>query len=239
MKIVEVESKNIVKTFVFILFIIIFTMLVMFLMNEYELVPKEYYKASDFDIKTIYGPVDFDKDNIDDYTDFVLGARKDAENNPKYISKYYDTSYPPDNEGVCTDTIWRAFKNAGYSLRDMVDNDILLYPKDYPDIKNRDINIDFRRVINLKIFFAKYSQILTENPKEIAEWQPGDIVVFEDKHIGIISDRRNSEGITFVIHNGGQKNREEDYLTKSDITGHYRFDASKIPESVLREWTEK
>lgn len=234
----ENESKNLVRTFIFIVFIIIFTIIVLTLMNKYELVPKEYYKASDFDIKTIYGKTDYDKDNIDDYTDFVLGARKDAENNPKYVSKYYDTSYPPDNEGVCTDTIWRAFKNAGYSLRDMVDNDIALYPEDYPNIKNRDINIDFRRVVNLDIFFSKYSQSLTLDPKEIAEWQPGDIVVFEDKHIGIISDRRNSEGITFVIHNGGQKNREEDYLTKSEITGHYRFDASKIPEEVLKKWSE-
>lgn len=235
----ENESKNTVKIFGFILFIIIFTIIVLTLMNKYQLVPKEYYKASDFKIKTIYGTVDFDDDNIDDYTDFVLGARKDAENNPKYISKYYDTSYPPANEGVCTDTIWRAFKNAGYSLRDMVDFDISLYPEDYPEIKNRDINIDFRRVMNLKIFFSKYSQSLTLNPKKIKEWQPGDIVVFEDDHIGIISDRRNSEGITYVIHNGGQKNREEDYLTKSEITGHYRFDASKIPESVLKSWEKE
>lgn len=234
----ESESKNLLRTFIFIVFIIIFTIIVLALMNKYELVPKEYYKASDFNIKTIYGKTDYDKDNIDDYTDFVLGARKDAENNPKYVSKYYDTSYPPDNEGVCTDTIWRAFKNAGYSLRDMVDNDIALYPEDYPNVKNRDINIDFRRVVNLDIFFSKYSQSLTLDPKEIAEWQPGDIVVFEDNHIGIISDRRNSEGITFVIHNGGQKNREEDYLTKSEITGHYRFDASQIPKEVLKKWSE-
>ena len=235
---VESENKNIVKTFGFISFIIIFTIIVMLLMNKYQLVPKDYYKASDFKIKTIYGSVDYDKDNIDDYTDFVLGARKDAENNPKYVSKYYDTSYPPDNEGVCTDTIWRAFKNAGYSLRVMIDNDISLYPEDYPNIKEKDINIDFRRVNNLNIFFSKYAQSLTLNPKKIESWQPGDIVIFEDDHIGIISDRRNSEGVTFVIHNGGQKNREEDYLTKSTITAHYRFDASKIPENVLKKWSE-
>ena len=71
-------------------------------------------------------------------------------------------------------------------------------------------------------------------PKKIKEWQPGDIVVFGDDHIGIISDRRNSEGITYVIHNGGQKNREEDYLTKSEITGHYRFDSSKIPSGIIK-----
>lgn len=29
--------------------------------------------------------------------------------------------YPPDNIGVCIDVVWRAFANAGYSLKDMVD----------------------------------------------------------------------------------------------------------------------
>lgn len=220
------------------MFIVIFTIIVLTIMNKNNLVPKEYYKASDFKVKTIYGTVDYDNDKIDDYTDFVLGARIDAENNPKYVSKYYDNSYPPDNEGTCTDTIWRAFKNAGYSLRDMVNQDILNYPNDYPNIKKPDINIDFRRVINLNIFFSKYAISLTLNPNEIENWQPGDIVVFENNHIGIISDRRNENGITYVIHNGGQKNREEDYLTKSEITAHYRFDASKINSEVLKKWTE-
>ncbi len=234
----EKEKKKVLNSFFIIMFIIIFTIIVLTIMNKNNLVPKEYYKASDFKVKTIYGTVDFDNDKIDDYTDFVLGARIDAENNPKYVSKYYDNSYPPDNEGTCTDTIWRAFKNAGYSLRDMVNQDILNYPDDYPNIKNPDINIDFRRVINLNIFFSKYAISLTLEPSDIENWQPGDIVIFENNHIGIISDRRNEKGITYVIHNGGQKNREEDYLTKSEITAHYRFDASKIDSEVLKKWTE-
>ena len=78
--------------------------------------------------------------------------------------------------------------------------------------------------------------VITTNTQKIAEWQPGDIVIFEDKHIGIISDRRNKNGIPYVIHNGGQENREEDYLTKKEITGHYRFDASKIDETILKKW---
>jgi len=70
-----------------------------------------------------------------------------------------------------------------------------------------------------------------------AEWQPGDIVIFEDdKHIGIISDKRNKDGQPYVIHNGGQPNREEDYLSKSSVTGHYRFDASKVDEGTLIKW---
>ena len=98
-------------------------------------------------------------------------------------------------------------------------------------------NIDFRRVRNLRIFFEEYAISLTLDINEIAEWQPGDIVIFEnDKHIGIISDKRNKDGQPYVIHNGGQPNREEDYLSKSAVTGHYRFDASKIDEGILVKW---
>ena len=121
----------------------------------------------------------------------------------------------------------------------MIDQDIENYPEDYPNIKEKDINIDFRRVVNQKIFFEKYATKLTLNYKNIKEWQPGDIVVFEDKHIGIISDHRNKTGIPYVIHNNGQEEREEDYLSKSKITGHYRFDATKIDEEILKPWPTK
>ena len=228
--------KKVGKTFLFIILIAIFTIAVLYLMNYYNLIPKEYYKASDFGIKTIYSKYDYDKDNIDDYSDFVLGARKDANNHPKYISKYYENSYPPDDEGVCTDTIWRAFKNAGYSLRDMLDNDIKNNPLDYPKVSIRDKNIDFRRVSNLKIFFNKYAISLTLDYNDTSMWQPGDIVIFENKHIGIISDRRNSEGISYVIHNYGQPIREEDFLSKMEISDHYRFDATLISKEILVEW---
>lgn len=228
-------KKNIVVSFVVIVLIAIFTIFVLAVMNNH-FIPKEYYKASDFDIKTIYSESDYDDDNIDDYSELLVGARKDAKKKPTYISKYYADSYPPSNEGVCTDVIWRAFKQAGYSLRDMIDNDIMNHPEDYPHIKNRDKNIDFRRVNNQKIFFNKYAISLTIDYKKIGKWQPGDIVVFEDKHIGIISDKRNKNGIPYVIHNGGQINREEDYLTRSKITGHYRFDATKIDSTILKPW---
>ncbi len=234
----EKEKRNIIRTYLIIIIIAVFTVITLEVMSYYNLTPKEYYKASDFKIKTIYSDTDYNNNNIDDYSDFVLGARKDANNKPRYISKYYETSYPPDNEGVCTDVIWRAFKRAGYSLRDMIDEDIKKYPNDYKYVKERDKNIDFRRVTNQVTFFSKYATPLTTNPKNIASWQPGDIVVFEDKHIGIISDHRNSDGVPLVIHNGGQPNREEDYLTKSKITAHYRFDATKVPQEVLRPWQD-
>ena len=195
------------------------------------------YTVEDFGIDTILSSVDYNGNGTDDYTDILLGARKDAENRPTYDGSYHAGGYPPDDIGVCTDVVWRAFKNAGYSLRDMVDKDIRTRPEAYPKITNPDSNIDFRRVRNLRIFFDTYAISLTLDINEIAEWQPGDIVIFgEDKHIGIISDKRNKDGQPYVIHNGGQRNREEDYLRKSTVTGHYRFDASKINQEVLVNW---
>ncbi|MCI9434131.1 MAG: DUF1287 domain-containing protein [Bacilli bacterium] len=192
--------------------------------------PKTYL-ASDFGIETIISKNDYDNDGVDDYTDIMLGARMDAINKPKYKSVYYAGGYPPDDEGVCSDVIWRAFKNAGYNLKDMIDLDIKNNPDDYPGLdKVPDPNIDFRRVRNLKVFFDKYATSLTLDPYNIAAWQPGDIVIFGTSynHIGIISDKRNKKGIPYLIHNASQYNREEDALEawykKSGITGHYRYE---------------
>lgn len=204
---------------------------------------KPYYTAEDFGITPVVSLVDANHNGVDDYTDILLGARIDAENHPTYDGRYWDTGYPPADIGVCTDVIWRAFRNAGYNLREMVDEDIRLYNDTLYHIEYPDSNIDFRRVGNLEVFFSKYATNLTLNIDEIEEWQPGDIVVFDSRHIGIISDKRNRDGEPYVIHNSGQPLREEDVLRKrackDAITGHFRFDASKISEDVLRYWEEQ
>lgn len=209
------------------------------LLSRYNLLPQRTYTAERFGIETVKSQVDFNQNGIDDYTDILLGARADAENHPTYDSAYYAGGYPPDDIGVCTDVVWRAFKNAGYSLRDMVDRDIFNNPDEYPAANPRDNNIDFRRVRNLRVFFEKYAQKLTLDTEKIEEWQPGDIIIFSnDKHIGIVSDKRTRDGKTYIIHNGGQPMREENYLKRGVVTGHYRFDASKIDESVLVAWQD-
>ena len=56
---------------------------------------------------------------------------------------------------------------------------------------------------------------------------PGDIVTFGSRHVGIISDKRNRDGIPYLIHNGGQPRREEDALLRCHrnhpISGHFRW----------------
>ena len=189
---------------------------------------KVYY-AEDFGIETIVSNTDFDNDGIEDYADILEGAKIEAENKPKYKSAYYDGGYPPDDEGVCTDVIWRSLKNAGYNLKELIDEDIKNNVEKYPRVEGKpDPNIDFRRVPNLMVYFERNHISLTIDLNEISQWQPGDIVVFSNNHIGIISDKRNEKGIPYIIHNGGQNNREEDGLEFYNenwrpISAHYRL----------------
>ena len=154
----------------------------------------------------------------------MQNVREYISTKPKYKSKYYDTGYPDDEYGVCTDVIAFGLLGTGYDLMELVNEDIVNHPLDY-DITNVDKNIDYRRVRNLKIYFDRKAISLTTDVNEIEQWQGGDIVVFE-KHIGIISDKRNKKGIPYVIHHANyyQLNYEEDILEhRDDIVGHYRI----------------
>ncbi|GAV23048.1 DUF1287 domain-containing protein [Carboxydothermus pertinax] len=175
---------------------------------------------------------DQDGDGLYDLDDIVQGARLEVARKPRYKSAYYQGGYPPDNEGVCTDVIWRAFKNAGYDLKEMVDQDIKEHPEAYPRVGGKpDPNIDFRRVPNLDVFFRRHARSLTlklipGDPENLKEWQGGDIVVFKNpQHIAIISDRRRPDGVPYLIHNAGPYPREADELLwwLPGIVGHYRF----------------
>lgn len=205
--------------------VVILIILSIYLM--YNLIPKRYYYADDFNINIIKSDVDYDNDGIDDYTDILEGAKIEAYNHPKYKSAYYDGGYPPKDEGVCTDVIWRSLKNAGYNLKDLIDSHIKNNLELYKNIDKPDPNIDFRRVKNLLVYFSNTSQIVDNDPYEIDEWMPGDIVVFGTNHIAIISDKRNKDGIAYIIHNAGQLNREEDALInwykRYGISGHFRL----------------
>lgn len=221
--------------FIFVLIFVLFLLVsLLFLINHSSILPfpKKVFYSKDFGIASLKSDIDFDNDGIDDYTDIMLGARKDAKNHPTYKSAYYAGGYPPDNEGVCTDVVWRAFKNAGYNLKDLIDEDIKNNVDEYPRVEGKpDPNIDFRRVPNLISFFSRNATSLSTDLSQLADWQPGDIVTFKNKHVGIISDKRNKNGIPYLIHNGGQKNREEDilevYTLYSEISGHFRWNYMK------------
>lgn len=208
-----------------IIFIIIASIITVYFIFQTN---KRTYTDNDFNIETIISSTDYDNDGIDDYSDILQGAKIEAEKKTKYKSAYYAGGYPPDTEGVCTDMVWRALKNAGYLLKDMVDEDIKNNVDEYPRVNGKpDPNIDFRRVPNLKVYFERNQISLTTDLSKIEKWQQGDIVVFGNSHIGIISDKRNKNGIPYLLHNAGQLLREEDvleiYNKYNPITGHYRM----------------
>lgn len=196
----EINSKiikNIIAPFIVLNIIIVFSILIMFLMTITNVMPKKYYKASDFNIRILYSKVDYDNDNIDDYSDIILGAREQINNKYDNIETF----------------LYLSLKRAGYDLEKMIFEDIELYPNDYVNNSLKNINI----------YLKKYYPSFTNDYNEIANWQPGDIIIFENDNIGIVSDRRNKEGITLII-NYNNKVVEEDSIKKYPIKGHYRFD---------------
>lgn len=175
-------------------------------------------------IAQYHSSLDKDGDGIDDQVDILEGAIAYVNTHPKYKSAYYAGGYPNDGYGVCTDVVAYALKAAGYDLMELLSADIAMHADMY-DIEVADKNIDFRRVKNLYVFFNLNAESLTPDIKDIKSWQGGDIVIFKN-HIAIVSDRRNLDGIPYVIHHANpfQKSYEEDILEKhDDIRGHYRW----------------
>lgn len=175
-------------------------------------------------IKQFHSTTDKDHDETDDQMDILQGALDYIATRPKYKSKYYQTGYPNDEYGVCTDVVAFALRDAGYDLMDLIQEDIKANPKEY-NIDKPDRKIDFRRVKNLKIYFSHSAISLTTDISAIEEWQGGDIVIFQN-HIGIVSDRRNENGVPYVIHHNDpwQKTYEQDILeSRNDLVGHYRM----------------
>ncbi len=184
---------------------------------------------------------DIDNDGISDMEDIVQGARLEILNKSKYQSNYYEGGYPPKTEGVCTDVIWRALKNAGYDLKSNMDKDISMNTKDYiKGVVIPDPNIDFRRVKNQHVFFEKYAASFTTeikpyNIKNLYQWQAGDIIVIRNSdHVAIVSDKRKKNGVPYIIHNSSTYPMEDDLLLKwskdNRIVGHYRF---PIPKNLI------
>lgn len=207
-----------------LVFTALFLVVLVGILYKLNVIPHKYYYNSHFGITTYKSAVDKDGDGVDDQSDILCGVRDYIDNNPKYKSAYYDGGYPDDEYGVCTDVVAQGFLAAGYDLMQLVNADILANPEDY-DIDNPDINIDFRRVKNLYVYFQHTAVSLTTDVSKYEEWQGGDVVVFKN-HIGIVSDRRNANGTPFVIHHGSptQIGYEQDILEDKvdEIIGHFR-----------------
>lgn len=121
-------------------------------------------------------------------------------------------------------------------MKTVVDEDIRKNGYIYNSvIKKPDPNIDFRRVPNLDIFLQRHATTLTNeiisgNIDNLREWQAGDIVVFSkpNQHIAIVSDKRDGNGVPYLIHSYGDFAKEDVWVLYADrkilpIVGHYRW----------------
>ena len=193
-------------------------------LHYFNFLPHRKYSNEDFGIVPYVSGVDKDGDGVDDQTDILRSVRAYLDTKPRYKSQYYATGYPDDEFGVCTDVVAFGLLGAGYDLMALVDEDVRAHREQYA-IEDVDRNIDFRRVENLMIYFKNTAIALTTDISDIEQWQGGDIVIFKN-HIGIVSDKRNSRGIPFVLHNSNpvQRYYEEDILARrDDLVAHYRI----------------
>ncbi|MBF7082278.1 DUF1287 domain-containing protein [Desulfallas sp. Bu1-1] len=169
------------------------------------------------------------------YDRVVIGAREEVVKEVVYDATYQKIEYPggdvPPDRGACTDVVVRAFRRAGIDLQKLIHEDMKANFEQYPQnwgLKGPDSNIDHRRVPNQMKFFERHGQSLTISVEgeNLSEWHWGDVVYWKFpnglEHCGIVSDRKNRRGLPLVIHNAGVA-REEDCLTRWEITGHFRY----------------
>jgi len=204
-------------------FLLLLLLLTAFL-YRLNILPHRSYDNAHFGIADYRSAADCDGDGVDDQTDLLAGVRRYIAARPVYKSKYYAGGYPDDQYGVCTDVVAQGCLAAGYDLMTLVNRDVTADPAAY-GIATPDANIDFRRVENLHVYFQRHAIALTTDLRAAEQWQGGDIVVFRH-HIGIVSDRRNKDGVPFLIHHGSpwQLRYEEDTLAvRNDIVAHYRL----------------
>lgn len=162
----------------------------------------------------------------------VLAAREQVGVTLSYDPAYRTLAYPggdvPLATGVCTDVVIRALRQQGLDLQETVHRDMranfALYPKNW-GLSRPDSNIDHRRVPNLMTWFKRQGWSLPVT-QDASAYQTGDIVTWDLgrglTHIGILSDRRDADGVPLALHNIGRGTQEESILFAYRIIGHYR-----------------
>ena len=164
----------------------------------------------------------------------VVAAMERTKHQVTYDGSYRKIGYPggdvPDDRGVCTDLIIRAYRSVGVDLQKEVHKDMSAFFSAYPQqwgLTGPDRNIDHRRVPNLYTFFKRkgIELAVTDNSDD---YQAGDIVCWmlplNRPHIGIVVKKRSHDGKRpLVVHNIGMGPMLEDTLFEYRIYGHFRY----------------
>jgi uncharacterized protein YijF (DUF1287 family) len=175
---------------------------------------------------------DHDGDGIVDRLDMLRGAKKLLLNKAAYHARYVALRYPggdvPRTEGVCTDTIIRALRNAGIDLQRALHEDLLAARRAYPMVDKVDPNINHRRVKVILRWFERHTRRVATGE----DYQPGDVLFFDTfpnkpgaEHVGIVSDRRAPDGNYLVINNwtDGAVDAEMALVSAVPVTDHFRL----------------
>ena len=179
---------------------------------------------------------DADGDGIPNTVDILIGAKKTVLNGAAYRDTYRVLRYPggdlPRAEGVCTDVVIRALRNAGIDLQRLVHEDIRGAPRAYPMVKRPDRSIDHRRVRTLLPYLERHFTHLPTDPRDTASpYLPGDICLLDTlptpgpDHIGIVSDRVGPSGLPLLVNNwtDGHVTAEMDLLDFVTVTHRFRL----------------
>jgi uncharacterized protein YijF (DUF1287 family) len=148
---------------------------------------------------------------------------------PAYVEMPYPGGDVPAERGVCTDVIVRALRDGGLDLQQSIHQDMRAHFADYPQqwgLQAPNHSIDHRRVPNQMRWFERqgWSRAITVNA---ADYVAGDIAAWKLNgsgllHIGIVSDRKATDGTPLVIHNIGNGTQEDNILFRHTVIGHYR-----------------
>lgn len=161
----------------------------------------------------------------------ILLTKDKVRYDPAYVRIAYPNGDVPADRGVCTDVVVRAYRKLGIDLQKEVHVDMKANFAKYPSqkrwgLKTTDTNIDHRRVPNLQVFFSRKGTELPISDKK-QDYAVGDLVTWDlgggIPHIGIITDRKSSDGTPLVVHNIGAGQVLQNMLFSFKITGHYRY----------------
>ena len=89
-------------------------------------------------------------------------TRQEVVYDPGYYSMDYPNGDVPDDRGVCSDVVIRAYRQLEIDLQKEVHEDMVAHFDQYPDtwgLSRPDRNIDHRRVPNLMTFFERHGMV--------------------------------------------------------------------------------